>query len=117
MTEMSNTVSYVAAFGGGVASFVSPCVLPIVPGYLSVLTGLDLTDSEQGSGRHLVRIARDTALFVVGFTVRSFSTVRASTEKPVSTRTSSVSGLLRHWSRARPSALDGSRASARSSPR
>ena len=29
--EMSNTVSYVAAFGGGVASFVSPCVLPIVP--------------------------------------------------------------------------------------
>jgi cytochrome c-type biogenesis protein len=69
MAEMSNAVSYVAAFGGGVASFVSPCVLPIVPGYLSVLTGLDLTDSEQGSGRHLIRIARDTSLFVVGFTV------------------------------------------------
>jgi cytochrome c-type biogenesis protein len=66
---MTNTVSYVAAFGGGVASFVSPCVLPIVPGYLSVLTGLDLTDSEQGSRHHLLRIARDTALFVVGFTV------------------------------------------------
>jgi len=62
-------VSYIAAFGGGVASFVSPCVLPIVPGYLSVLTGLDLSDAVQGSRHHLLRIARDTALFVVGFTV------------------------------------------------
>ena len=66
---MTNTVSYVAAFGGGVASFVSPCVLPIVPGYLSVLTGLDLSDAVQGSRHHLLRIARDTALFVVGFTI------------------------------------------------
>ena len=66
---MTNTVSYLAAFGGGVASFVSPCVLPIVPGYLSVVTGLDLTDPAQGSRRHLLRIARDTALFVAGFTV------------------------------------------------
>jgi len=44
---MTNSVSYLAAFGGGVASFVSPCVLPIIPGYLSVLTGLDLTDAVQ----------------------------------------------------------------------
>ncbi len=66
---MTNTVSYIAAFGGGVASFVSPCVLPIVPGYLSVLTGLDLSDAVQGSRHHLLRIARDTGLFVAGFTV------------------------------------------------
>jgi cytochrome c-type biogenesis protein len=66
---MTNTVSYIAAFGGGVASFVSPCVLPIVPGYLSVLTGLDLSDPVQGSRHHLLRITRDTVLFVVGFTV------------------------------------------------
>ena len=73
---MTNTVSYIAAFGGGVASFVSPCVLPIVPGYLSVITGLDLTDAAQGSRRHLLRIARDTTLFVAGFTVVLVSTVR-----------------------------------------
>jgi len=69
MATMTNTVSYIAAFGGGVASFVSPCVLPIVPGYLSVVTGLDLTDAQQGSRHHLLRIARDTTLFVAGFTV------------------------------------------------
>jgi cytochrome c-type biogenesis protein len=39
-------VGYVVAFGGGVASFVSPCVLPVVPAYLSVVTGVDLTDAE-----------------------------------------------------------------------
>jgi len=66
---MTSTVSFLAAFGGGVGSFVSPCVLPIVPGYLSVVTGLDLTDAAQGSRHHLLRIARDTALFVAGFTV------------------------------------------------
>ena len=65
--KVTNTVSYLAAFGGGVASFVSPCVLPIVPGYLSIVTGLDLTDAVQGSFHHLLRIARDTALFVLGF--------------------------------------------------
>lgn len=66
---MTDSVGYVAAFGGGVASFVSPCVLPIVPGYLSVITGLDLADPNPGSSRHLTRVARDTGLFIGGFTV------------------------------------------------
>lgn len=59
-------VSYVVAFGGGVISFVSPCVLPVVPAYLSLVTGVDLSAAD-GSGRQLGRIARDTALFVAGF--------------------------------------------------
>lgn len=66
---MTASVSYVAAFGGGVASFVSPCVLPLVPGYLAVITGLDLSAAEQGSRAHVLRVARDTVLFVAGFTV------------------------------------------------
>lgn len=61
-----SSVSYVVAFGGGVASFVSPCVLPVVPAYLSVLTGLDFAAPELGR-RQLVRIVRETALFVLGF--------------------------------------------------
>ena len=65
---MSN-VNYVIAFGGGVASFVSPCVLPVVPAYLSTITGLDLADPEAGGSRRLGRIARDTTLFFAGFAV------------------------------------------------
>ncbi len=60
-------VSYVVAFGGGVASFVSPCVLPVVPAYLSMVTGLDLSEAEAGARHQIARIARDTSLFVVGF--------------------------------------------------
>ena len=61
------SVGYVAAFGGGLVSFLSPCVLPIVPAYLSVITGLDVAEVTGGSRRHLGRVARDTGLFVTGF--------------------------------------------------
>ena len=42
-------------------------MLPIVPGYLTVITGLDIT-SEERQGQSL-RIARDTGLFILGFSV------------------------------------------------
>lgn len=56
-----------AAFGGGLVSFVSPCVLPLVPAYLSMVTGLDVAEIRAGERRHAVRIARDTGLFILGF--------------------------------------------------
>ena len=46
----------------------SPCVLPIVPGFLSVITGLDITSADAREGSSL-RMARDTAFFVAGFSV------------------------------------------------
>ncbi len=63
----TESVSYVAAFGGGLVSFLSPCVLPIVPAYLSVITGLDVADLRAGDRRHLPRIAWHTGLFIAGF--------------------------------------------------
>lgn len=63
----TESVTYVAAFGAGVVSFLSPCVLPIVPAYLSLITGLEVAEVEAGGRRHLRRITRDTSLFVAGF--------------------------------------------------
>lgn len=63
------SVTYLVAFGGGVVSFLSPCVLPIVPAYLSVITGLDITKTRDGTRHQMVRVARDTGLFIVGFSV------------------------------------------------
>src|SRR5260221_2000245 len=60
---------YLAAFDGGLVSFASPCVLPLVPAYLSVVTGLEIGEIEHGPRRHLWRIARDTGLFIAGFAV------------------------------------------------
>jgi cytochrome c-type biogenesis protein len=60
---------FLTAFGAGVLSFLSPCVLPIVPAYLSLITGLTVGDLEEGDTKVLPRIAVDTGLFVAGFTV------------------------------------------------
>lgn len=63
---MTESVTLLAAFGGGLISFLSPCVLPIVPAYLSIITGLEAAEIREGRG-HLARIARDTGLFIAGF--------------------------------------------------
>jgi cytochrome c-type biogenesis protein len=63
---MTSDVGYLAAFAGGVVSFLSPCVLPIVPAYLTVITGLDV-EQLRDADRPLVRIGRDTLLFIAGF--------------------------------------------------
>jgi len=57
------------AFGGGVISFLSPCVLPIVPAYLSFITGLTVGEMEDARPKILARIAVDTGMFILGFTV------------------------------------------------
>lgn len=60
------------ALVAGLVSFLSPCVLPLVPGYLSYVTGLsgaDLDDPTAGPGRLMRgRILAGSALFVLGFT-------------------------------------------------
>ena len=50
----------------GLVSFASPCILPLVPGYLSYMTGLAGADLD--SGRRKGRILAGCALFVAGFT-------------------------------------------------
>ena len=69
MVVATENVSYLAALGGGVVSFLSPCVLPIVPAYLSVITGLDVAEVKEGDRRHLPRIAWHTGLFIAGFSL------------------------------------------------
>jgi cytochrome c-type biogenesis protein len=51
----------------GLVSFFSPCVLPLLPGYLSYASGLSLAQLQQGTQRG--RVLTGTALFVLGFAV------------------------------------------------
>jgi cytochrome c-type biogenesis protein len=56
----------------GLVSFLSPCVLPLVPGYLSYITGLtgaDLAEAETGGARRRSRVVLGALLFVLGFSV------------------------------------------------
>jgi cytochrome c-type biogenesis protein len=51
----------------GLVSFFSPCVIPLLPGYLSYATGLSGADLAAGEGGHRGRMVAGSALFVAGF--------------------------------------------------
>ncbi|MGN9913166.1 cytochrome c biogenesis CcdA family protein [Phytohabitans sp. LJ34] len=57
-----------AAALAGLVSFLSPCVLPLVPGYLSYVTGLSGAELDAGTQR-MRRVLAGTSLFIAGFTV------------------------------------------------
>jgi cytochrome c-type biogenesis protein len=52
------------AFAAGLVSFVSPCVLPLVPGYLSAVTGVSITEFEGADWR---RVLGPSLLFIASF--------------------------------------------------
>jgi cytochrome c-type biogenesis protein len=58
----------IAAFAVGFVSFVSPCVLPLVPGYLSAVSGVSLAEI-QGGERRMSRILLPALVFCLSFTV------------------------------------------------
>ncbi|MDT3779268.1 cytochrome c biogenesis protein CcdA [Nitrospira sp. MA-1] len=64
-------ITLLAAFGAGLLSFVSPCVLPLVPSYVSYITGLSIDQLRAPTGRHQVRktIIVHSLLFIGGFSV------------------------------------------------
>lgn len=57
----------VAAFAVGFISFVSPCVLPLVPGYLSTISGVSFAEIQAGNGRS--KVLGPAVLFCLSFTV------------------------------------------------
>src|SRR5215217_6534158 len=57
----------IAAFAVGFVSFVSPCVLPLVPGYLSAVSGYSLADMKSGD-RGLAKILMPAIVFCLSFT-------------------------------------------------
>jgi cytochrome c-type biogenesis protein len=63
-------VTVFAAFGAGVVSFLSPCVLPLVPGYLSAVSGVSPADLDDAGWRRvlvpsLFFVASFSAIFIV----------------------------------------------------
>jgi cytochrome c-type biogenesis protein len=66
---MVESVPLLVAFSAGVLSFLSPCVLPLVPSYVTFITGLSLEDTERRLTRPAVRrtAALHSLLFIAGF--------------------------------------------------
>jgi cytochrome c-type biogenesis protein len=57
--------AFVIALAAGAASFLSPCVLPLLPAYLSFVSGLDLDEVRRGNRR----VALNALAFVLGFAI------------------------------------------------
>jgi cytochrome c-type biogenesis protein len=67
---MGDNVTLIAAFGAGVLSFISPCVLPLIPGYLSFVSGVSLEemrDEEKSAARRQVIVT--SLAFILGFSL------------------------------------------------
>ena len=59
-----------AAFIAGLISFLSPCVLPLVPGYVSMISGASLEELKEGRDAGLLaRVFRNSLAFILGFTL------------------------------------------------
>jgi cytochrome c-type biogenesis protein len=64
-------IGIVTAFVFGLLSFVSPCVLPIVPGYISFISGFTLEEMKDGASRNAAMrsIVLNSLFFILGFTL------------------------------------------------
>jgi len=70
MADAFSIASLGAAFGAGILSVLSPCVLPLMPAYLSLVSGLSLEEMrEGGAGQTIVRrrVLRGCLGFCLGF--------------------------------------------------
>ena len=66
------TIEFPTAFLAGLLSFLSPCVLPLIPGYLSYISGVsieELMSKEKMEAGHLRKLFVNTLFFVLGFSI------------------------------------------------
>jgi cytochrome c-type biogenesis protein len=61
-------ITFWIAFAGGLLSFLSPCILPIAPGYLAIISGTSLTNLESDSVSKS-RVLGATIAFILGFSM------------------------------------------------
>ncbi|TDM04174.1 cytochrome c biogenesis CcdA family protein [Macrococcus carouselicus] len=60
-------ITMALAFGAGLLSFISPCVLPIYPAFLSYITGVSFDDLQEGQLNY--KAVLHTLLFLLGFSI------------------------------------------------
>lgn len=67
----SADITFVSAFVAGLLSFLSPCVLPLIPSYITYITGMSFSDLQAEHTSHSVRqqTVLHSLLFIAGFTL------------------------------------------------
>ncbi|MFU8770753.1 MAG: cytochrome c biogenesis CcdA family protein [Desulfotignum sp.] len=63
----TQTITFPAAFAAGLLSFLSPCILPLIPAYFSFITGLSLDELTAGKQNTRKKVILSTLAYVAGF--------------------------------------------------
>ena len=66
---MTQEIPFTIAFLAGVFSFLSPCVLPIVPGFISYIVGKSFSDIQNSSKQDNLKLLPLIILFIIGFSI------------------------------------------------
>jgi cytochrome c-type biogenesis protein len=77
---MSTLPLPIAAFVAGLVSFLSPCVLPLVPGYVSLISGAGVEELQSQEGKLLRKVMVNSIGFILGFSVVFVTLGAISTE-------------------------------------
>jgi len=77
MTSLHLTI---ATFLAGLVSFLSPCVLPLVPGYVSLISGAGIEELKSSDSNLLRKVMFNSAAFIVGFSLVFVALGAAATE-------------------------------------
>ncbi len=77
---MTNLPLPIAAFVAGLVSFLSPCVLPLVPGYVSLISGAGVEELQSQQSGLFRKVMLNSIAFILGFSVVFISLGAISTE-------------------------------------
>lgn len=66
---MSSLPLPIAAFLAGLVSFLSPCVLPLVPGYVSLISGAGVEELKATDSQLLRKVMLNSVAFIIGFSI------------------------------------------------
>jgi cytochrome c-type biogenesis protein len=77
---MGNLPLPIAAFVAGLVSFLSPCVLPLVPGYVSLISGVGVEELKAQETHVLRKVMMNSIAFIIGFSVVFITLGALSTE-------------------------------------
>ncbi len=77
---MSSLPLPLAAFVAGLISFLSPCVLPLVPGYVSLISGAGVEELKSNDGQLFRKVMLNSIAFIIGFSIVFIALGAISTE-------------------------------------
>lgn len=77
---MGNLPLPIAAFVAGLVSFLSPCVLPLVPGYVSLISGVGVEELKAQEAQVLRKVMLNSVAFIIGFSIVFVTLGALSTE-------------------------------------